>query len=87
MIQVSPLGSSVLFSNVSAGRSLFQSGEALSPEREPLEVLDALKLQIGSDAFSGSVSTSAGAARWGHGERGWIVRYSDLPPVSDRLRR
>jgi hypothetical protein len=29
-----------------------RSGNALSPEREPLHVLDALKLQIGSDAFS-----------------------------------
>ena len=27
-------------------------GEALSPEREPLDVLEELKLQIGSDAFS-----------------------------------
>jgi hypothetical protein len=27
-------------------------GEALSPEREPLPVLEALKHQIGSDAFS-----------------------------------
>jgi len=29
-----------------------QPGEALSPEREPIEILEALKLQIGSDAFS-----------------------------------
>ena len=29
-----------------------QVGEALSPEREPIDVLEALKLQIGSDAFS-----------------------------------
>jgi hypothetical protein len=29
-----------------------RSGEALSPEREPFHVLDALKLQLGSDAFS-----------------------------------
>jgi hypothetical protein len=27
-------------------------GEALSPEREPLHVLEALKLQIDSDAFA-----------------------------------
>jgi hypothetical protein len=29
-----------------------QFGESLSPEREPVHVLEALKLQIGSDAFS-----------------------------------
>jgi hypothetical protein len=29
-----------------------KAGEALSPEREPIHVLEALKLQIGSDAFS-----------------------------------
>jgi hypothetical protein len=33
-----------------------KSDEALSPEREPLEVLEALKLQIGSDAFSPSIN-------------------------------
>jgi hypothetical protein len=35
-----------------------KAGEALSPEREPLYVLDALKLQIGSDAFSAQYQQS-----------------------------
>ena len=33
-------------------RIIAKFGEALSPEREPLHVLEALKRQIGSDAFS-----------------------------------
>jgi len=45
-----------------------KAGEALSPEREPLHVLDALKLQIGSDAFSAQYQQSPAPPRRGHGE-------------------
>jgi hypothetical protein len=37
---------------VQSWRTNRKMGEALSPEREPLDVLEELKLQIGSDAFS-----------------------------------
>jgi predicted phage terminase large subunit-like protein len=61
------------------------SGEALSPEREPLHVLDALKLQIGSDAFSAQYQQSPAPPGGAMVKRDWIKRYSELPPASDRL--
>ncbi len=62
-----------------------QSGEALSPEREPLHVLDALKLQIGGDAFSAQYQQAPAPPGGAMVKRNWIVRYKELPPVSDRL--
>ena len=62
-----------------------KSGEALSPEREPLHVLDALKLQIGSDAFSAQYQQAPAPPGGAMVKRDWIVRYKELPPVSDRL--
>src|SRR5580704_14692197 len=60
-------------------------GEALSPEREPLQVLDALKLQIGSDAFSAQYQQSPAPPGGAMVKRHWIKRHSELPPTSDRL--
>ena len=60
-------------------------GEALSPEREPLPVLDALKLQIGSDAFSAQYQQSPAPPGGAMVKRQWIKRYSELPPACDRL--
>ena len=62
-----------------------QSGEALSPEREPLDVLDALKLQIGSDAFSAQYQQAPAPPGGAMVKRDWIVRYKELPPISERL--
>jgi hypothetical protein len=45
-----------------------QMGEALSPEREPLDVLEALKQQIGSDAFSAQYQQTPAPPGGGHGE-------------------
>jgi predicted phage terminase large subunit-like protein len=62
-----------------------KAGEALSPEREPIEVLKALQLQLGSDAFSAQyqqMPTPPGGAMV---KRHWIQRYSELPPTSERL--
>jgi predicted phage terminase large subunit-like protein len=62
-----------------------KAGEALSPEREPIEVLNALQLQLGSDAFSAQyqqMPTPPGGAMV---KRHWIQRYSELPPTSERL--
>jgi predicted phage terminase large subunit-like protein len=64
---------------------LRKSGEALSPEREPLHVLGALRLQIGSDAFSAQYQQSPAAPGGAMVKRHWIRRYSELPPASDRL--
>ena len=62
-----------------------QSGEALSPKREPLEVLDALKLQIGSDAFSAQYQQAPAPPGGAMVKRHWIKRYSELPPTPARL--
>ena len=64
---------------------LRKSGEALSLEREPLHVLDALKLQIGSDAFSAQYQQSPAPPGGAMVKRHWIKRYSELPPAPDRL--
>ena len=60
-------------------------GEALSPEREPLYVLDGLKLQLGSAAFSAQYQQMpvppGGAMIKSH----WFKRYDELPPSSERL--
>jgi hypothetical protein len=50
-------------------------GEALSPEREPLDVLDSLKLQIGSDAFSAQYQQSPAPPGGAMVKRHWIKRY------------
>jgi hypothetical protein len=62
-----------------------KAGEALSPEREPLHVLEALKLQIGSDAFSAQYQQAPAPPGGAMVKRHWIERYKDLPPASERL--
>jgi predicted phage terminase large subunit-like protein len=62
-----------------------KAGEALSPEREPIHVLEALKLQIGSDAFSAQYQQSPAPPGGAMVKRRWVVRYSELPPASERL--
>jgi predicted phage terminase large subunit-like protein len=57
----------------------------LSPEREPLEVLEAMKLQIGSDAFSAQYQQEPAPPGGAMIKRAWIKRYEELPPVSERL--
>jgi predicted phage terminase large subunit-like protein len=59
-------------------------GESLSPEREPLEVLDALKQQIGSYAFSAQYQQSPAPPEGAMIKRAWVQRYTDLPPESER---
>ena len=61
------------------------SGEALSPEREPIDVLNALKLQIGGDAFFAQyqqMPTPPGGAMI---KRKWVRRYSAPPRPEDTL--
>jgi predicted phage terminase large subunit-like protein len=62
-----------------------ESGEVLSPEREPLEILEALKMQIGSDGFSAQYQQMPVPPGGAMIKRNWIVRYKDLPPKSDQL--
>ena len=63
-----------------------QFGEALSPEREPLHVLEALKLQIGSDAFSAQYQQAPVPPGGAMVKRHWVRRYGDeLPPPAEQL--
>jgi predicted phage terminase large subunit-like protein len=62
-----------------------KSGDVLSPEREPLQVLEALKTMIGSDAFSAQYQQMPVPPGGAMIKRHWIVRYSNLPPVSERI--
>lgn len=62
-----------------------QVGEALSPEREPIDVLEALKLQIGSDAFSAQYQQAPVPPGGAMIKRHWVGRYADvLPPEAER---
>jgi predicted phage terminase large subunit-like protein len=60
-------------------------GEALSPEREPLSVLESLKLQLGSDAFSAQYQQEPAPPGGAMIKRKWISRYRELPPSEKRL--
>ena len=63
-----------------------QFGEALSPEREPLHVLEALKLQIGSDAFSAQYQQAPAPPGGAMVKRHWVRRYDkELPPLDEQL--
>ena len=64
---------------------LRKAGEALSPEREPLEVLNSLKHLIGSDTFSAQYQQMPVPPGGAMVKRAWIKRYKRLPPASERL--
>jgi predicted phage terminase large subunit-like protein len=71
---------------ISAGRVYHRmAGEALASEREPLAVLETLKLQLGSDAFSAQYQQAPAPPGGARIKRHWIQRYSDLPAQPDRL--
>ena len=56
-----------------------RAGEALSPEREPIAVLESLKLQLGGDAFSAQYQQAPAPPGGAMIKRAWIRRYSELP--------
>lgn len=59
-------------------------GEPLTAGREPIEVLEAIKLQIGSDAFSAQFQQMPAPPGGAMIKRDWIIRYAELPPSPDR---
>jgi predicted phage terminase large subunit-like protein len=61
------------------------SGEALSPEREPIEVRNALKRQIGSDAFYAQYQQMPVPPGGAMIKRHWVRRYSSAPHKGDVL--
>ena len=61
-----------------------KAGEALSV-REPLATLEAMKLEIGGDAFSAQYQQTPVPPGGMMVKREWIKRYSELPPRSEWL--
>ena len=59
-------------------------GEALSPVREPLSVLENLKAQLGSDAFSAQYQQMPVPPGGAMIKRDWIKRYAELPLQRER---
>jgi predicted phage terminase large subunit-like protein len=60
-------------------------GEALSPVREPIPVLENLKLQLGSDTFSAQYQQMPVPPGGAMIKRNWIQRYTDLPKQDERF--
>ena len=58
--------------------------EALSPEREPRSILENLKVQLGSDAFSAQYQQAPVPPGGAMIKRSWIQRYVDLPVQRER---
>lgn len=62
-----------------------KAGDVLSLEREPLWVLEALRQQLGSDAFSAQYQQAPAPPGGAMIKRDWIRRYEELPPEGERL--
>ena len=58
-------------------------GEALHPEREPLEVLEKIKREIGSLMFSAQYQQRPVPAEGNIVKRDWFKRYRDIPKFAD----
>jgi predicted phage terminase large subunit-like protein len=54
-------------------------GQLLHPLREPIEVLDSLRVQLGSDIFSAQYQQNPVPAGGNMIKREWVQRYDDLP--------
>jgi predicted phage terminase large subunit-like protein len=57
-------------------------GEVLSPEREPMEVLEGLRLDLGSDLFTAQYQQAPVPPGGAMIKRRWVKRYRELPPAS-----
>lgn len=62
-------------------------GQALSPEREQLWVLEEMRLQLGSDAFSAQYQQEPAPPGGAMIKRKWISRYREPPPPEKTLYR
>jgi predicted phage terminase large subunit-like protein len=56
-----------------------QPGDVLSAEREPLEILVQLRLQLGSDLFSAQYQQAPVPPGGAMIKRHWVQRYSEVP--------
>jgi predicted phage terminase large subunit-like protein len=55
------------------------AGDVLHPEREPREVLEALRAQLGAEIFAAQYQQQPVAPGGAMIKRGWIRRYDQLP--------
>ena len=58
-------------------------GDVLSPEREPRDVLERMRTQLGSDLFSAQYQQSPVPPGGAMVKRHWIRRYTELPTDSE----
>jgi predicted phage terminase large subunit-like protein len=73
------------FERIPIGQGRFHErevGEALSPEREPIEILTQLRLQLGSDLFSAQYQQAPVPPGGAMIKRQWVKRYSSAPPTT-----
>ena len=63
-----------------------RAGEPLAPEREPLEVLERLRYQLGSDLFSAQYQQAPVPPGGAMIKRHWVQRYDELPSEDRRMR-
>jgi predicted phage terminase large subunit-like protein len=54
-------------------------GDALSPQREPIEILEQLRLQLGSDLFSAQYQQAPVPPGGAMIKRDWVQCYTELP--------
>ena len=59
-------------------------GDVLSPGREPLEVLEGIKRQLGSDVFSAQYQQAPVPPGGAMIKRAWLKYYKSLPEASSR---
>lgn len=59
-----------------------QAGDVLSPQREPVEILEQLRLQLGSDLFSAQYQQAPVPPAGAMIKRQWVQRYSDVPAAA-----
>lgn len=59
-----------------------QPGDVLSPEREPLEVLQQIQLQQGADLFSAQYLQAPVPPGGAMVKRAWVRRYTEIPPTN-----
>jgi predicted phage terminase large subunit-like protein len=60
------------------------AGEVLSPRREPIEVLESLRIQIGSDAYSAQYQQTPVPPGGAMIKRAWVKRYQEEPIEAER---
>src|SRR5919204_6933101 len=61
-----------------------RAGEVLHPEREPKEVLDSLRAQLGAEIFAAQYQQQPVPAGGAMIKRSWVSRY-DQRPNSGRI--